>query len=84
VIISLVGTVGFIIAGLPYQALMPPLSVGYVSLLGVALMAPVSALAAPYGARIAHALSRRKLELAFGIFLWIVAFRFIVSLLPFG
>jgi uncharacterized membrane protein YfcA len=82
VIISLVGTVGFIIAGLPYQALMPPLSIGYVSLLGVALMAPVSALVAPYGARIAHALSRRKLELAFGIFLWIVAFRFIVSLLP--
>jgi uncharacterized membrane protein YfcA len=82
VIISLVGTVGFIIAGLPYQALMPPLSIGYVSLLGVVLMAPVSALVAPYGARIAHALSRRKLELAFGIFLWIVAFRFIVSLLP--
>lgn len=81
VIISLVGTVGFVIAGLPYQALMPPLSIGYVSLLGVALMAPVSALAAPYGARIAHALSRCKLELAFGIFLWIVAIRFIASLL---
>ncbi|MFN3349745.1 sulfite exporter TauE/SafE family protein [Pseudorhodoplanes sp.] len=82
VIISLVGTLGFILAGLPYQALMPPLSVGYVSLIGVALMAPVAAFAAPYGARIAHALSRRKLELAFGIFLWLVAIRFIVSLLP--
>ncbi|MGD9923260.1 MAG: sulfite exporter TauE/SafE family protein [Pseudorhodoplanes sp.] len=82
VVISLIGTVGFIIAGLPHQALMPPFSVGYVSLLGVALMAPVSALVAPYGARIAHALSRRKLERAFGIFLWIVAIRFIVSLLP--
>lgn len=82
VIISLVGTLGFIAAGLPYQALMPPLSIGYVSLLGVVLMAPVSALAAPYGARIAHALSRRKLEAAFGIFLWIVSIRFIVSLLP--
>ena len=82
VIISLVGTIGFIIAGLPYQALMPPLSIGYVSLIGVALMAPVAAFAAPYGARIAHALSRRKLELAFGIFLWLVAIRFIVSLLP--
>jgi uncharacterized membrane protein YfcA len=82
VIISLVGTVGFVIAGLPHQALMPPLSIGYVSLIGVVLMAPVSALAAPYGARLAHALSRRKLELAFGIFLWLVAIRFIVSLLP--
>ncbi len=82
VIISVVGTVGFIIAGLPYQALMPPFSVGYVSLLGVALMAPVSALAAPYGARIAHALPRRSLELAFGIFLWIISARFVLSLLP--
>jgi uncharacterized membrane protein YfcA len=82
VIISIVGTIGFALAGLPYQSLMPPLSIGYVSLIGLALMGPVSALAAPYGARIAHALSRRKLELAFGIFLWLVAARFIASLLP--
>jgi uncharacterized membrane protein YfcA len=82
VIISIVGAIGFALAGLPYQALMPPLSIGYVSLIGLALMGPVSALAAPYGARIAHALSRRKLELAFGIFLWLVAARFIASLLP--
>jgi uncharacterized membrane protein YfcA len=82
VIISVVGTIGFILAGLPYQALMPPLSLGYVSLLGVVLMAPVSTLTAPYGARIAHALSRRHLERAFGIFLWLIAIRFIVSLLP--
>jgi uncharacterized membrane protein YfcA len=80
-IISVVGTIGFIIAGLPHQALMPPLSLGFVSLIGVALMAPVSALAAPYGARMAHALSRRRLEIAFGIFLWLIAIRFIASLL---
>jgi uncharacterized membrane protein YfcA len=82
VIISVVGTIGFIIAGLPHQSLMPPLSIGYVSLIGFALMGPVSALVAPYGVRAAHALPRRKLELAFGIFLWVVAVRFIVSLLP--
>jgi uncharacterized membrane protein YfcA len=82
VIISIVGAIGFALAGLPFQALMPPFSIGYVSLIGLALMGPVSALAAPYGARIAHALSRRRLELAFGIFLWLIALRFIVSLLP--
>jgi len=81
VIISLVGTTGFIIAGLPQQALMPPLSLGYVSLIGFALMAPMSAFAAPYGARIAHRLSRRKLEVAFGIFLFLVGVRFIISLI---
>jgi uncharacterized protein len=81
VIISLVGSVGFAIAGWPYQALMPPFSIGYVSLIGLALMGPASALVAPYGARIAHRLSRRKLEVAFGLFLWLVAIRFIFSLL---
>lgn len=81
VIISLVGTTGFVIAGLPHQALMPPLSLGYVSLIGFALMAPVSAFAAPYGARIAHRLPRRKLEVAFGIFLSLVGVRFIISLI---
>ena len=81
VIISLIGTIGFIIAGWPYQDLMPPLSLGYVSLIGFALMGPVSAFFAPYGARIAHALSRRKLEIAFGVFLWIIAARFVASLI---
>ena len=80
VIISVVGTIGFIIAGLPQQALMPPLSLGYVSLVGFVLMGPVSAFMAPYGARIAHRLSRRKLEIAFGIFLCLVGVRFIISL----
>ncbi len=51
VVISIIGTIGFVIAGLPYQALMPPLSIGYVSLIGLALMGPVSAFFAPYGAR---------------------------------
>ena len=81
VIISTVGTIGYALAGLPQQALMPPLSVGYVSLIGLVLMAPISAAVAPYGARLAHRMSRRNLEIAFGIFLLAVAARFLVSLL---
>lgn len=81
VIVSLAGTIGFALAGLTFQALLPPLSIGFVSLIGLALMGPVSALVAPYGARIAHRLSRRKLEIGFGIFLWLVALRFIASLI---
>jgi uncharacterized membrane protein YfcA len=57
------------------------LSLGYVSLIGFVLMAPISAYVAPYGARLAHALPRRRLEIAFGIFLWLIAVRFIVSLM---
>ncbi len=81
IIISVVGAIGFIFAGLPHQSMLPPLSLGFVSLIGFVLMAPVSSLLAPLGARIAHALPKRKLEIAFGIFLWLVALRFIVSLI---
>ncbi len=81
VLISLPGVIGYMIAGWPQQALMPPLSVGYVSFLAVALFAPVSVLAAPYGARMAHSWPRRRLEVAFAIFLLVVAVRFFASLM---
>ena len=78
--ITLAGTIGYMLAGLPQQARLPPLSIGFVSLIGFALMAPVSSFTAPYGARLAHALSKRRLEIAFGCFLFLVCARFIVSL----
>ncbi len=81
VLISVLGTFGFMVAGWPQQALMPPLSVGYVSLIGVLLMAPIAAYVAPLGARLAHSLPKRRLEIAFGLFLLAVAVRFLVSLL---
>jgi uncharacterized protein len=79
--ITIAGAVGFVLAGLPHQAQLPPLSLGFVSLIGVALMAPVSSLLAPYGARLAHRLSQRMLEVAFGSFLLLVSLRFVVSLI---
>jgi uncharacterized membrane protein YfcA len=79
--ITVAGTIGYVLAGLPQQALLPPFSVGFVSLIGFALMAPVASFTAPYGARLAHALSKRKLEIAFGCFLLAVCVRFLVSLL---
>jgi uncharacterized membrane protein YfcA len=78
--ITVVGTIGYILAGLHDRALLPPLSLGFVSLIGVAVMAPVSSWTAPYGARLAHRLSRRALEITFSIFLLAVSLRFLVSL----
>ena len=78
--ITIVGTLGYILAGLHDRALLPRLSLGFVSLIGVVIMAPVSSFAAPYGARLAHRLSRRTLEIAFGIFLLLISGRFLVSL----
>jgi uncharacterized membrane protein YfcA len=78
--ITIVGTIGYILAGLHDRALLPPLSLGFVSLIGVVLMAPMSSLAAPYGARLAHRLSRRTLELGFSVFLLLISGRFLVSM----
>lgn len=79
--ITIAGTIGYILAGLPHQAELPPLSLGFVSLIGVVVMAPVSSLVAPYGARFAHRLSRRTLEITFALFILAVSLRFLVSLL---
>jgi uncharacterized membrane protein YfcA len=79
--LTIAGTIGYVLAGLPYQALTPPLSLGFVSLIGVALMAPVSSFVAIFGVKTAHALPKRKLEIAFGLFLLAVSVRFVVSLI---
>lgn len=78
--ITIAGTIGYMLAGWSYMAQLPPLSIGFVSLVGFALMAPVSSYMASYGVRLAHWLPRRKLEIAFGIFLALVSLRFLVSL----
>jgi uncharacterized membrane protein YfcA len=78
--IAVAGTIGFMLAGLPHQDLMPPLCIGYVSVLGFVLMAPISSFVAGYGARLAHATPRRRLEVIFGLFLATMSVRFIVSL----
>ena len=78
--ITIAGALGYMLAGLPHQAEMPPLSIGFVSFIGVAVMAPISSFSAPYGARLAHVLPARSLEIGFGIFLMLVSARFLVSL----
>jgi len=79
--ITIAGTLGYLIAGLPHQALLPPLSLGFVSVIGVVMIAPISSWIAPLGARLAHALPRRRLEIGFGLFLIAASLRFVVSLI---
>jgi uncharacterized membrane protein YfcA len=78
--ITIAGTFGYMLAGWSHMAQLPPLSIGFVSVIGFVLMAPVSSYMASYGVRLAHWLPRRKLEIAFGCFLILVALRFIASL----
>lgn len=73
IFISIPGTVTYLLARPPVT--LPWATVGYVSLLGLAIIAPGSMLTATLGARAAHALSRRRLSQAFGVFLFIVGMR---------
>lgn len=79
--IALPATIGYLAARPAEAATLPPLTIGYVSLVGFALVAPISWLVAPMGARLAHSLDRRKLSAAFGVFLLLVATRMLYRVL---
>lgn len=78
-IIAIPAAIGYMAAGWAQEGL-PTLSLGYVSLIGLAIVAPASVLAAPLGVRLAHGISRRALEIAFAMFLTLVAIRFGLSI----
>lgn len=87
VLISIPGALGYIYAGWPaaerfpeVAALQLPFAIGYISLIGALLVMPTSLLVAPLGVRVAHFMTKRKLEVAFGIYLLVVSSRFVVSL----
>ena len=79
--ITIVGTIGYIVAGWSHRAQLPPLSIGFVSLIGFVLMAPVSSYTAAFGVRLAHWLPKRTLEVAFGVFVYAVGLRLLVTML---
>jgi uncharacterized membrane protein YfcA len=88
VLISIPGALGYIYAGWPAAARFPdvaalqaPFALGYVSLIGTLLVMPTTLITAPLGVKLAHALSKRALEIAFGTYLFIVGGRFVISLL---
>jgi uncharacterized protein len=87
VLISIPGAIGYVYAGWPAAAHFPdvvalqwPFALGYVSLIGALLVMPTSLVTASLGVMAAHALSKRKLEIAFGCYLFIVGGRFVISL----
>lgn len=78
--VAIPGALGLAIAGWGHP-LLPPMSLGYVNVLGAAVIIPASVLAAPIGVSMAHGLPKRKLELLFAAFMAAVAMRFAVSLI---
>lgn len=80
VLIAVPGAIGMIWAGWG-NPLLPIASTGYVNWIAVALIIPVAIVVTPLGVRISHWLSRRHLEIGFGLFCLFVAARFFVSLI---
>lgn len=79
VLIALPGTVGYMVAGWG-RADLPTDAVGFVSLATFLLTIPTSLLTTRFGVSLAHSLSRRHLELIFGVFLAVVCLRFLVAI----
>jgi uncharacterized membrane protein YfcA len=78
-LIAIPGAIGYVIAGWGKPGL-PPDAVGFVSLAALVLTLPTALLTTRRGARLAHALSRETLTRLFGLFLAIVAIRFVIAL----
>ncbi len=79
-IIAVPGTLAMMMNGWGAPGL-PPFSLGYVNLIGFALIVPTTILAAPWGAHIAHAISRPALRRAFAAFLALTSLRMFLDLM---
>lgn len=71
VAIALSGTLSFIISGWGVEGL-PPLSLGYINLMALVLVAGLAAVCAPIGAALAHRLDQKTLKYVFAAFLVVV------------
>ncbi|MEC7734742.1 MAG: sulfite exporter TauE/SafE family protein [Pseudomonadota bacterium] len=77
--LSIPGTLFFILTGF-HIANLPPMSLGYVNILGLLLIAPLAAISAPLGAKYAHSLPKKILTRIFAIFLLFTSVRMYLEL----
>ncbi len=80
VFISIPATIGFMASGQGIAG-RPPWSLGYVNLLGFALIAAVSFMFVSLGVRTAHSWPQGKLRMAFGVALLLVALNMLRKIL---
>jgi uncharacterized membrane protein YfcA len=76
--IGMPATIGYMISGWGVAS-RPPLSIGYVNVLGFAVMACATFICVPVGVKTAHRLSQQKLRIIFGICLLILAINMAVK-----
>ena len=79
-VISFPGALAFILNGLDVP-LRPPFSLGYVNLLGFALIVPATLATTGWGAKLAHSINAKRLRQVFALFLALTAARMFYGLL---
>jgi uncharacterized protein len=80
ILVAFVGGIGFALSGIGIAG-RPPFSLGYASLIGMAMIVPATYIAAPWGVALANILSRFWLRRAFALFLGITGLRMVSNLL---
>ncbi len=78
--IGLPAAIGYMVSGQGVPG-RPPLSIGYVNLLGFSLMALATLIVVPFGVKAAHKLNQDRLKMVFGVFLLVVALNMVRKIL---
>ena len=79
-VISIPGALAFVVNGLDVP-MRPPFSLGYVNLLGFALIVPATMATTGWGATLAHRIDARRLRQVFAAFLALTSLRMFYGLL---
>ena len=79
-LIAIFGATGFLITG-KYLNTNIPLSIGFLNIPAFLIFVPITTIMARLGARTVHRIDKKKISLFFGIFLLIVAVKFLLEYL---
>lgn len=79
-LIAIPGTLGYLAQGIGVEG-RPPFSLGYLNILAIAMIIPMTTLMAPVGAKIAHIIPQKLLQRLFSLFLFITSMRMFYDLL---
>lgn len=75
-LVAVPGAMGFLLIGLMGNTEgLPPFTVGYINVLALVVIIPVTVLVAPLGVHVAHRFSTKMLRQAFSLFMMVVALK---------
>ena len=83
-LIAIPGTLGFLFIGAGDTSGLPPFTLGYINILALAIIVPVTVIFAPIGVHVAHLFSTKALRRVFSFFLIIISIRMLIEVFRAG